>query len=98
MRTIALTLIALAISSSTFASTELAKSKNCLTCHTIDKKTVGPAFKDVAKKYSEADQAKLVSRVLAGTKGNWGAIPMPPNKITEAEANELVTWILKQKG
>ncbi|MDR2187227.1 MAG: c-type cytochrome [Azonexus sp.] len=74
----------------------LAKSKNCLTCHTVDKKLVGPAYKEVAAKYKGDAKAvdTLAAKVIAGGKGNWGQVPMPPNKVTEDEAKKLVTWIL----
>ncbi|MGD2141432.1 MAG: c-type cytochrome [Burkholderiales bacterium] len=75
---------------------ELAKSKNCLTCHSIDNKLVGPAYKEVAKKYKgdKSAEAELVKRVINGSSGNWGAIPMPPNPVTQQEATLLVEWIL----
>ncbi|MCB1931464.1 MAG: c-type cytochrome [Candidatus Accumulibacter sp.] len=75
----------------------LAKSKNCLTCHQVDKKVVGPSYKDVANKYTAKDQAMLVEKVMKGGKGTWGPVPMPPNKVTPEEANTLVVWILSLK-
>ncbi|MCP5229643.1 c-type cytochrome [Accumulibacter sp.] len=75
----------------------LAKSKNCLTCHQVDKKVVGPSYKDVANKYTAKDQAMLVEKVIKGGKGTWGPVPMPPNKVTPEEANTLVVWILSLK-
>lgn len=77
----------------------LAKSKNCLTCHQVDKKVVGPAYKDVAKKYAgqKDAEAKLAATIISGGKGNWGAIPMPPNKVTPEEAAKLANWILSLK-
>lgn len=79
------------------ADEALAKAKNCMTCHQIDKKVVGPAYKDVAKKYTAKDEAMLVDKVIKGGKGSWGAVPMPPNKVTPEEASKLVKWILSQK-
>jgi cytochrome c len=75
---------------------ELAKSKNCLTCHMVDKKLVGPSFKDVAKKYKGdgGAVASLSKKVISGTSGTWGSIPMPPNPVTQDEAKSLVEWIL----
>ena len=75
---------------------ELAKSKNCLTCHMIDKKLVGPAFKDVAKKYKGdgGAVAALSKKVIGGTSGTWGAIPMPPNPVSQDEAKTLMEWVL----
>ncbi|MCM8594405.1 c-type cytochrome [Accumulibacter sp.] len=76
----------------------LAKSKNCLSCHAIDKKVVGPAYKDVAKKYTVKDEAMLAKKVIAGGKGSWGEVPMPPNpSVTPEEATKLVKWILSLK-
>ena len=79
------------------ADEALAKAKNCMTCHQIDKKVVGPSYKDVAKTYTAADEAKLVDKVIKGGKGSWGEVPMPPNKVTPEEASKLVKWILSQK-
>lgn len=75
----------------------LAKQFNCLQCHSADKKILGPAYKDVAKKYkgSKDAQANLVKTVKAGGKGVWGPIPMPPNdKVSDADLAVLVEWIL----
>ena len=80
------------------ADEALAKSKNCMSCHQIDKKVVGPAYKDVAKKYTAKDEAMLVEKVLKGGKGNWGTVPMPPNAtVKPEEAQKLVKWILSLK-
>lgn len=74
----------------------LAQSKNCFACHAVDKKLVGPAFNDVAKKYKgEAGAAdKLASKVIKGGGGVWGTIPMPPNPVKEDEAKLLTEWVL----
>ncbi|HEY6897442.1 MAG TPA: c-type cytochrome [Rhodocyclaceae bacterium] len=80
--------------------TALATSKGCLACHSVDKKLVGPAFKDVAAKYKAADTDKLVKKVLEGGSGSWGTVPMPANKatgLTEADAKKLVAWVLSVK-
>lgn len=79
------------------ADEALAKSKNCMACHQIDKKVVGPSYKDVAKKYTAADEPMLAEKVIKGGKGVWGPVPMPPNKVTPDEANKLVKWILSLK-
>lgn len=80
------------------ADEALAKSKNCMTCHQVDKKVVGPAYKEVAKKYAAKDEAMLAEKVIKGGKGSWGAVPMPPNpKVTPEEAQKLVKWILSLK-
>jgi cytochrome c len=83
-----------------FAQADLAQKKNCMACHAIDKKLVGPAYKDVAAKYAGQKDAvdKLSQKVLKGGAGVWGAVPMPANpQVTEAEAKQLVSWILTQK-
>ncbi len=77
------------------ASEQLAQQKGCLACHQVAKRVVGPAYQDVAKKY-KADQqapAKLAESILRGSQGKWGPIPMPPNKVTEAEAKQLAAWV-----
>lgn len=79
------------------ADEALAKAKGCLACHQVDKKVVGPSYKDVAKKYAAKDEAMLAEKVLKGGKGSWGPVPMPPNKVTPEEANKLVKWILSLK-
>jgi cytochrome c551/c552 len=77
----------------------LAKKMNCTACHSIDKKVVGPAWKDVAAKYKGQGDAmdKLVVKVSKGGSGNWGTMPMPANDAAgtkQAEVKELVTFIL----
>ena len=78
---------------------KLAQSKNCLACHAVDKKIVGPAYKDVAAKYAGKKEAvnMLVTKIMKGGSGVWGAVPMPPQPVSDAEAHQLVQWILKQK-
>jgi cytochrome c len=81
------------------ADEALAKSKNCMACHAIDKKLVGPAYKDVAAKYKGDAKAPamLATKIKAGGKGTWGEIPMPPNNVTPEEAAKLAAWVLSQK-
>ncbi len=81
------------------ADEALAKAKNCMACHAIDKKLVGPSYKDVAAKYKGDAKAPemLAAKVKAGGKGTWGQIPMPPNNVTPDEAKKLVTWVLGLK-
>ena len=81
-------------------ATKLAQDKACLACHQIDKKLVGPAYKDVAKKYAgnKTAEAMLIKKVREGGAGVWGQVPMPPNSgVNEKEAQILVKWILSQK-
>ncbi len=94
---IALTAVAAAPA---FAQADLAQKKNCMACHAVDKKLVGPAYKEVAAKYAGQKDAvdKLAQKVVKGGSGSWGAVPMPANpQVTEAEAKQLVGWILTQK-
>lgn len=88
------------VSNAAMASADLAKAKNCLACHAVANKLVGPAFKDVAKKYAgqKDAEANLTQKVLKGSSGVWGTVPMPANaQVNEAEARTLVKWILTQK-
>lgn len=78
----------------------LAKAKNCMACHAMATKLVGPSFKEVAKKYAGQMDAeeKLAQKILKGSNGNWGAIPMPGNpQVTTEEADHLATWVLSLK-
>ena len=88
------------VSTSAFAQADLAKAKNCLACHAVGSKLVGPAYKDVAAKYAgqKGAEDKLVQKVMKGGSGVWGPVPMPANpQVSEAEARSLVTWVLSQK-
>lgn len=79
---------------------DLAKARNCMACHSVSAKVVGPAFKDVGAKYlgRKGAEDKLVSKVLGGGYGAWGSVPMPSNpQVSEAEARVLVKWILALK-
>ena len=83
-----------------WANEQLARSKNCLACHQIDAKVVGPAYKDVAAKYAGQPDAvaKLAQKVMKGGAGVWGPVPMPANpQVNEAEAKQLAQWILSLK-
>jgi cytochrome c len=78
----------------------LAQKNSCLACHQIDKKLVGPAYKDVAAKYKgdKTAEAKLVKKVKEPGKGVWGEIPMPPNaQVSDADIKTIVHWILSLK-
>ncbi|MGH8796642.1 MAG: c-type cytochrome [Caldimonas sp.] len=83
-----------------YAQADLAQKKNCMACHAVDKKVLGPAYKDVAAKYAGQKGAvdKLAQKVIKGGSGVWGAVPMPANpQVSEAEAKQLVQWILTLK-
>jgi cytochrome c len=96
-------LFALAVAaacSPVFAQMELAQAKNCLACHAVDKKVVGPAYKDVAAKYAGDKTAvdKLAQKIMKGGSGVWGPVPMPANtQVNEAEAKKLAAWVLSLK-
>lgn len=89
----------LAASGPALASADLAKQKNCLACHAVDKKFVGPSYKDIAAKY-KADknaQGALAKKIREGGVGAWGQIPMPANpQVSEPEAQTLAKWVLSQ--
>lgn len=77
---------------------ELAQKSNCMACHAVDKKVMGPAYQDVAKKYKgdTAAEETLIKKVKAGGAGVWGPIPMPPNspRVSDADIKTLVEWVL----
>lgn len=82
------------------ASMELATKSACTACHAVDKKLVGPSYKDVAKKYAgnAAAAAELEAKVKKGGSGKWGTVPMPPNPaVSDADIKKLVAWILAMK-
>jgi len=79
------------------ADQALAQKNACMSCHGVDKKIVGPAFKEVAAKYKndKGAEAVLVAKVKAGGKGVWGQVPMPPNpQVKDEDAKKIVHWIL----
>jgi cytochrome c len=89
--------IACMASAPAWASPELAQKKNCMACHAVATKLIGPSYKDVAVKYAGQSDAvaKLSQKVLKGGSGVWGAVPMPANpQVSEAEATQRVLWIL----
>jgi cytochrome c len=82
------------------ADQALATAKNCMACHAVDKKLVGPAYKDVAAKYAGQKDAvdKLSAKILKGGAGVWGPVPMPANaQVSEADAKKLAAWVLSLK-
>lgn len=82
------------------AALALAQKNACMSCHGVDKKIVGPAYKEVAKKYAGDKGAKdqLIAKVKAGGKGVWGPVPMPPNpNVKKEDLEKIVDWILSQK-
>ncbi|MDA8520033.1 c-type cytochrome [Acidovorax sp. NCPPB 4044] len=96
-RTLPLLLLAFATATPAFADQALATSKNCMACHAVDKKLVGPSYKDVAAKYAGQKDAvdKLAAKIMKGGSGVWGPVPMPANaQVNEADAKKLAAWIL----
>lgn len=90
----------LASAGNALASEALAKKYNCLACHAVDKKLIGPAYKDVAGKYKgdKGAEAKLIGKVKNGSSGTWGQVPMPPNAaVPDADIKALVKWVLSTK-
>jgi cytochrome c len=95
-------LVVLSVFGSSVASAnpDLAKAKNCASCHSADKGILGPSYQAVAQKYVNDKNAvsKLTEKVIAGGMGVWGKIPMPANpQVSKDEAEVLVKWILSQK-
>ena len=95
--TLALTL---SVAAPAMADLALATSKNCMACHAVDKKLVGPAYKEVAAKYAGQKDAvdKLAAKIIKGGSGVWGPVPRPANaQVNDAEAKKLAAWVLNQK-
>lgn len=93
-------MLALSPAGTAAASELLAKEKNCLACHQITNKVIGPAYKDIASRYAGDPSAagKLADSIMKGSSGKWGPTPMPPNgQVSAAEAAELSKWILSIK-
>lgn len=90
----------LTVAAPALADQVLATAKNCMACHAVEKKLVGPSYKDVANKYAGQGDAvnKLASKIVKGGSGVWGPVPMPANnQVSEAEARKLASWILGLK-
>ena len=88
---------AVLVAAPAFASKDMAQKNACLACHAVDKKLVGPAFQEVAKKYSgqKDAEATLVASIKKGGAGKWGPIPMPAQPaLSEADATTLAAWVL----
>ncbi|MBP6375295.1 MAG: c-type cytochrome [Giesbergeria sp.] len=99
-RTLITLAMTLSVAVPAMADQALATSKNCMACHAVDKKLVGPSYKDVAAKYAGQKDAvdKLAAKIIKGGSGVWGPIPMPPNaQVNEADAKKLATWVMTQK-
>ena len=92
--------LGLAAAAPALADLALATSKNCMSCHAVDRKILGPAFKEVAAKYKDNKGAAdmLATKIMKGGSGVWGAVPMPANnQVSEADAKKLAAWVLSTK-
>lgn len=89
---------ALLVAGQASANQALAQKSGCLACHAVDKKVLGPAFKDVAAKYKgdKSAEGKLVAKVKAGGSGVWGPMPMPANspQVKDEDIKSIVQWVL----
>lgn len=93
--TISTAWIALLATTPVHASLDLAKKNACMACHAVDKKLVGPAYQDVAKKYAGKSADELAKSIKAGGSGKWGAVPMPAQTaLSDADAKTLAAWVL----
>jgi cytochrome c len=91
---------AVALCGAAHANEKLAQSSGCMVCHGVDKKLIGPSYKEIAAKYrtDKGAEAGLFKKVKAGGKGVWGETPMPPNPhVKDEDIHTLVKWILTQK-
>ena len=93
-------LAAITAAPAALANAELAQKKNCMACHAVDKKIVGPSYKDVAAKYANDNDAvaKLANKIIKGGAGVWGPVPMPANaQVSPDEAKKLAAWVMAAK-
>jgi len=96
---LAAAIIGLGLAGSAQADLALANARNCMSCHALDHKVVGPSYRDVAARYREdkSAPARLTAKVMAGGGGVWGVVKMPSNpQLSDAEARKLVAWVLSQ--
>ncbi|HYP86420.1 c-type cytochrome [Variovorax sp.] len=99
-RTLLFLCLSAALAGPALADLQLAKAKNCMACHSVDKKVIGPAFTDVAAKYKGDAGAvdKLADKIRKGGSGVWGPVPMPANpQVSEEDARKLAAWVLEAK-
>ena len=95
-----LALLLTVVATPAMANLQLAQKNNCTACHSVDKKLVGPSYKDVAAKYAgdKGAEAKMIAKIKAGGSGAWGPVPMPPNpQISDTDVKALAKWVLGQK-
>ncbi len=94
-----LAMLAAGLALPALADPKLAEKKNCLACHSVKEKVLGPALRDVAAKYAGQGDAValLAEKIQKGGVGAWGQVPMPANDVTPAEAQTLAQWVLSLK-
>lgn len=98
LRTLSCAVTLVVLAAPAYADLALARGKNCLSCHAVDRKVIGPSFKDIAARYQEQDGAALADKIVRGGSGVWGAVPMPANtQVSDAEARRLASWILQTR-
>ena len=99
-RAIVLATLSLGAVGPALADLALATSKNCMSCHAVERKVLGPAFKDIAARYKDNKGAAdmLATKIMKGGSGAWGVLPMPANtQVSEADAKKLAAWVLSTK-
>ncbi|MEJ1166471.1 c-type cytochrome [Variovorax sp. CCNWLW186] len=99
-RLLSFALLGLGLAAPAFADLALATSKNCMSCHAVERKVLGPSFKDVAAKYKGNAGAAdmLATKIIKGGSGVWGPVPMPANnQVSEADAKKLAAWVLSTR-
>ena len=99
-RALLLAALGLASTAPALADLALATTKNCMSCHAVERKILGPSFKEVAAKYKDNKAAPdmLAGKIIKGGSGVWGQVPMPANnQVSDADAKKLAAWILSTK-
>ncbi|RZL89408.1 MAG: c-type cytochrome [Variovorax sp.] len=99
-RTLLLTALNLCVAAPAFADLAMATSKNCMSCHAVERKVLGPSFKEIAAKYKDDKAAtdRLAAKIIKGGSGVWGPLSMPANpQVSEADAKKLAAWVLTAK-
>lgn len=99
-RAVFLVAASMSMSLPVLADQALATAKNCMACHAVEKKLVGPSYKDIAVRYAGQKDAvdKLANKIIKGGSGVWGPVPMPANaQVNDAEAKRLAAWVLATK-
>jgi cytochrome c len=99
-RTLLAAALSLSLAAPAFADLALATSKNCMSCHAVERKVLGPSFKDIAAKYKDDKAAteRMATKIIKGGSGVWGPLSMPANpQVSEADAKKLAAWVLSTK-